>query len=185
MERFFIPVGFQSMQKRKILAISGSIRKNSSSLAVIDEVASLLPSNIHLELFDALADIPAFDGRDEDPESVKIFKSKIKEADGVLICTPEYAFGVPGALKNALDWTVGSSDFYDKPVALITASSQGEKGHESLQHTLKAISAKLHPDTTLLISFIRAKVKEGKIADEETKILVTNVVRSFINLINA
>jgi len=88
---------------------------------VINEVASLVPSHVHFELFNALADISAFDGRDEDPESVKNFKSKVKEADGVLICTPEYAFGVPGAFKNALDWTVGSSDFYDKPVALITA----------------------------------------------------------------
>lgn len=169
------------MRKTKILAISGSIRKNSSSQTVIDEVASLVNSHAHFELFDALADIPAFDGRDEDPQSVKNFKSKVKEADGVLICTPEYAFGVPGALKNALDWTVGSSVFYDKPVALITASSQGEKGHESLQHTLTAISAKTHPDTTLLISFIRAKVKDGILHDPATKNLVAKLTSEFLN----
>lgn len=171
------------MQKAKILAISGSIRKNSSSQVVIEEIASLLPVDVHLEFFDALADIPAFDGRDEDPESVRNFKSKIKEANAVLICTPEYAFGVPGALKNALDWTVGSSDFYDKHVALITASSQGEKGHESLQHTLTAISAKTHPDTTLLISFIRSKVKDGILHDPHTKSLVAKLTREFLNVI--
>src|SRR5688572_16173005 len=173
------------MQKTKILAIIGSIRKDSSSQAVINEVASLVPSHVHFELFNALADISAFDGRDEDPESVKNFKSKVKEADGVLICTPEYAFGVPGAFKNALDWTVGSSDFYDKPVALITASSQGEKGHESLQHTLTAISAKIHPDTTLLISFIRAKVKDGILHDSEEKSLVAKLTHEFIKVLQS
>jgi NAD(P)H-dependent FMN reductase len=181
MERFFSPTGSQSMQKTKVLAISGSIRKNSSSQAVIDEVASLLPSHVQFELFDALADIPAFDGREVDPQSVINFKSKVKDADGVLICTPEYAFGVPGGLKNALDWTVGSSDFVDKPVALITASSQGEKGHESLQHTLIAISAKMYPGTTLLISFIRAKVKDGILHDSETKSLVAKLTHEFLN----
>jgi len=73
----------------------------------------------------------------------------------------------------------------NKPVALITASSQGEKGHESLQHILTAISATLHPSTTLLISFIRAKVKDGKIIDEETKVLVADVVNAFINQLNS
>jgi chromate reductase len=147
----------------------------------MNEVIKHLPSNVNFILFDRLADIPAFDGSDIDPEPVAFFKNEIRRADAIFICTPEYAFGVPGALKNALDWTVGSGDFVDKPVALITASSQGEKGHEALQHILTAISAKLDPATTLLISFIRAKVKGDSIVDGPTLELVKNVSSHLIS----
>ena len=168
------------VKKLKVLGICGSVRENSSSHVVLDYFAAKISHEIEFITFKDLATIPAFDGREVDPVTVKDFKEEIKKANGVVICTPEYAFGVPGALKNALDWTVGTGEFVDKPVALITASSQGERGHESLQHTLTAISAKLHPDTTLLISFIRAKVKEGKISDGETIKAVDKVVETFI-----
>jgi chromate reductase, NAD(P)H dehydrogenase (quinone) len=168
------------MKKIKILAICGSIRENSSNHAIIEEIARTIPSHVTFELYDEMASIPAFDGREDEPESVKQYKNKIQEADGILICTPEYAFGVPGALKNSLDWTVSSVVFIDKPVALITASSVGDKAHEALQHTLTAISAKLRPETTLLIPFVRAKVKEGKIVDDETKQAVDNVVNALL-----
>jgi chromate reductase len=149
----------------------------------MNEVIKDLPSHVNFILFDRLADIPAFDGAEIDPEPVSFFKNQIAKADAIFICTPEYAFGVPGALKNALDWTVGSGDFVDKPVALITASSQGEKGHEALQHILTAISAKTDPATTLLISFIRAKVKGDSIIDATTLELVKNVSNHLISRI--
>ena len=149
----------------------------------MNEVSRNLPANTNLVLFERLADIPAFDGSETDPEPVAFFKDLIGKADAIVICTPEYAFGVPGALKNALDWTVGSGDFVDKPVAVITASSQGEKGHEALQHILTAISAKLDPATTLLISFIRAKVKGDSIIDTPTLELVKNVSNHLVRRI--
>lgn len=173
------------MKSLKIVGICGSIREQSSSHAVLDEFARLLPVELAFEPYNELASIPAFDGREEDPHPVKKFKKIIKDADGIIICTPEYAFGVPGALKNALDWTVGTAEFVDKPVALITASSHGEKGHESLQNTLRAISAKLFPESTLLISFIRAKVKEGKITDPATQQAIQYVAASFAKIIQS
>ena len=127
--------------------------------------------------------LPHFNDAENPNENVIDFKKQLADAAGVLICTPEYAFGVPGSLKNALDWTVSSGEFVDKPVALITASSQGEKGHESLQNTLTAISAKHHPSTSLLISFIRSKVKNGEIVDEETEKLVREVVSNFTTIL--
>lgn len=156
------------MQVIHILGINGSIRSNSSSHVVMNEVIKNLSGNAKVTLFERLADIPAFDGSETDPEPVADFKRQIMEADAIVICTPEYAFGVPGALKNAIDWTVGSGDFMDKPVALITASSQGEKSHEALQNILTAIAARIDPTTTLLISSIRAKVKEGTVSDRST-----------------
>lgn len=168
---------------QKILAIPGSLRTDSSSYELLKIISQRIPKDFSFEIYSAVGSLPHFNGSENPPESVNHFQKKISDATGILICTPEYAFGVPGALKNALDWTVASGEFVNKPVALITASSQGEKGHESLQQTLTAISAKLHPSTTLLISFIRAKVKDGKIIDEETRILVDGVVSEFINRI--
>lgn len=171
------------MKTIKVLGINGSIRSGSSSHIVMNEIKSHIAFQASFETFDQLAVIPAFDGSEVDPETVHDFKTKLKQADAVVIVTPEYAFGVPGALKNLLDWTVGSGDFLNKPVALITASSLGEKGHESLQHTLTAISARTLPETTLLISFIRAKIKDGKIDDSETKSALINLVHVFMKSI--
>lgn len=172
------------MKTHTILGINGSIRAKSSSHAVMNEVAKNLPGNTNFILFERLADIPAFDGSEIDPEPVAFFKKLIRDANAIIICTPEYAFGVPGALKNALDWTVGSGDFVNKPVSLITASSQGEKGHEAMKHILTAISAELDPATTLLISFIRAKVKGDSISDGPTLELIKELSKNLINRID-
>jgi chromate reductase len=178
-EPFFARHGLVEMQK--ILALPGSLRADSSSHELLRIISQLIPPGVLFEIFSGIGELPHFDGSENPPSNVQNFRKKISEADGVLICTPEYAFGVPGSLKNALDWTVSSAEFVNKPVALVTASSQGEKAHESLQHTLTAISADLHPATTLLIPFIRAKVKGGKIIDQRTAELVKNLVESFIN----
>ena len=182
-EPFVAWVGFGEMQKIRILAIPGSLRPDSSSHSLLNIIARLIPENINFEIYSDIGNLPHFDGSETPASSVHNFREKIATADGVLICTPEYAFGVPGSLKNALDWTVSSGEFVEKPVALITASSQGEKGHESLRNTLTAISSKQHPSTSLLISFIRAKVKDGEIVDAETEKLVREVANNFIALL--
>jgi NAD(P)H-dependent FMN reductase len=113
--------------------------------------------------------LPHFNDAATAPDTVQDFRNKISTADVVLICTPEYAFGVPGSLKNALDWTVASGEFIEKPVGLVTASSNGEKGHAALMLILEAISAKVIEGATLLISFVGAKVdKEGNVQDPIT-----------------
>src|SRR5687768_1862826 len=112
-----------------ILAIPGSLRDNSASNQLLKEIARMIPASIAFEIYDGVGRLPHFNDAREIPESVKGFRNKVKSADAILICTPEYAFGVPGSLKNALDWTVSSGEFVNKPVSLITASSHGESGH--------------------------------------------------------
>ena len=103
------------------------------------------------------------------PAPVSNLREKLSQADGVIICTPEYAFGVPGALKNALDWTVSSDSFSGKPTTLITASTGGENAHEAMIKVLGAIDAKLSPETTLLIKFVRSKMDtNGNVTDPDT-----------------
>lgn len=168
--------------KIKILAISGSLRQDSSNYRVINKIAAIVPDKVEFNIYKDLGKLPHFDG-EEGYELVDEWRKQIQEADGVLICTPEYAFGVPGSLKNALDWTVSSGDFYDKPVALITASSVGDKGHASLLHTLTAITAKMNDDTKLLIPFIRSKFNEKGEIDTSTLGAMENVFKNLITLI--
>ena len=170
--------------KIKILGISGSLRTNSSATSVLKQAASLLPVNTIFQLYDGLGQLPHFDDSLEIPAEVIQFRQLITEADAVLICTPEYAFGVPGSLKNALDWTVGSGEFVNKPVAVITAASVGKNAHASLLLTLSAISANVAEDAKLLIPFIRAKLNEkGEINDPALLAEMQRVVNAFITSI--
>lgn len=168
--------------KIRILLISGSLRKDSSNQKIIDQLASIIPDNIEFNIYNDLGKLPHFDG-EEGYKLVDDWRKQIHDADGVLICTPEYAFGVPGSLKNALDWTVSSGEFYERPVALITASSVGDKGHASLLNTLTALTAKMNDDTKLLIPFIRSKFNEKGELNIETLAAVENVLKNLIKLI--
>ena len=93
--------------------------------------------------------------------------------------------GIPGSLKNLLDWTVSSSDFSNKPVVAITASSLGQKAHASLVGTLQVIEARITESTQLLISFIKTKVNDRQqITDENTLKDVRIAMDAFIAVLN-
>ncbi len=159
----------------KILAIPGSLRANSSSNLVLRQLISFVPENVTIELYEGIGVLPHFNDAQEVPAEVENFRHCVREADGVLICTPEYVFGIPGSLKNALDWIVSSGEFIDKPVGLITASSQGERGHAAMQLVLTAISARIIDEASMLISFVRSKldaagqIKDAALADSLKK----------------
>jgi chromate reductase len=165
----------------KILAISGSLRESSSTQHIVNSLKKWTPHPIEFIVYTGLAELPHFNDSPNPPASVVAWRRQLAEAHAVLICTPEYAFGVPGSLKNALDWTVSSGDFVDKPVGVITASTVGDKAHASLLLTLSAISAKLSEETSLLIPFIRSKIDaEGTIKDDETATALQAVLHALI-----
>ena len=172
-------------RKIKILGISGSLRSNSSATSILNVVSGLAPENVEFTIYNGLAEIPAFNDSNEIPEPVALFIKLQSESDGVFFCIPEYAFGVPGALKNALDWTVSSSTaFPDKPVALITAATGGDKAHAAFLLTLKAMSSKIPEGATLLLSFIRSKLNEkNEVKDPATLDQIRTVINSLIDVI--
>lgn len=106
----------------------------------------LAPSDVRIKLYDGLATLPHFNP-DLDTvfpaPAVVAWRARVAAADALFISSPEYARGVPGSLKNALDWLVGSSDIVDKPVALLNGSPRSTHAQESLAITLRTISAKL------------------------------------------
>jgi NAD(P)H-dependent FMN reductase len=171
------------MLKKSIFTIPGSLRSGSSNHNILKFLSSITPADTNYTIYNSLAAIPPFDpGLDNDtpPQAVIELRKLITNADAIIICTPEYAFGVPGQLKNALDWLVSSSTLVDKPVALITASSSGEYAHPALLRTLGALSANVVEDACLLVPFIRSRIVDGVLDDN----LKTDLKLAFESLLN-
>jgi NAD(P)H-dependent FMN reductase len=153
----------------RILAISGSLRVNSANTQLLKIISGYATDELEIKLYEGLGDLPHFNDAEKPPPAVLDLNTQIAEADGVLICTPEYAFGIPGVLKNALDWTVGLGSFDKKPVGVITAALAGDKAHASILLVLTALSADVAEGATLLIPFIRSKMNsKGEISDAPT-----------------
>ena len=173
--------------KKKILAISGSTRRLSANLQLIQAIADLTQELYEIELFEGIAQLPHFNpdlDQHSPPAEVMAFRNKIAAADGVLICTPEYVFSLPGSLKNALEWMVSTVIFTDKPSGLITASASGQKGHAELKLVMKTIGAKFTSKTQLLISGVRNKLdKAGNLTDEKTILELRAFLVSFDKLL--
>jgi chromate reductase len=170
--------------KINVLAVCGSTRRSSSNHHLIKAITELSADIFNVQVFEGLTEMPHFNP-DLDmepgsaPEAVLQFRKQLEQVDAVLICTPEYAIGVPGTLKNAIDWTVSSMHFSRKPVALITAGTSGYKAHQSLLGTLLIIESKISEDTQLVISGVKTKVNEqGVITDEGTLTQVRKLVAS-------
>lgn len=147
-----------------------------------------MPDGIDYHSYDGMGDLPHFSPVAEGealPPTVLHLHRQLNNADAIIICTPEYAFGLPGSLKNLLDWTVSTGNFADKPVAVITASSSGQYAHPALLTILGALSANVIKNGTLLISFIRAKMNiAGEITDGETEDQLRAVFESLLKSIN-
>jgi chromate reductase len=155
----------------KILAISGSLRAVSSNTAVLRAAARLAPAGVDITIYDGIACLPFFnpdiDG-DQVPGAVAAFRGLIGDADGILISSPEYARGVAGVLKNALDWLVASFEFPNKPVALINTSPRATHALAALTLTLETMSAKLVGDASITLPLLGTANDEMSIvADNE------------------
>ncbi len=176
----------------QILAISGSLRASSTNTTLVRAIAAMAPDDMEVTIYDGLGDLPHFspDIDDENsPAAVVRLRGLLHEADGVLICTPEYAFGVPGSLKNTPDWTVSSGEINGKPVAAISASplySGGDKAHASLLLTLTALGAVVPDGGTLTVSGVKKKLDDnGGVSDPATAQALRAVLDALARAIDA
>lgn len=130
----------------RILAISGSLRAASSNTAVIEAARLLAPSDTEVVIYHGLGELPHFNPDVEMgvlPPAVAELRAVVGDADALLVCSPEYAHGVPGSMKNALDWLVGGPEFVGKPVALVNASPRSVHAQAQLAETVATMSGVL------------------------------------------
>jgi NAD(P)H-dependent FMN reductase len=133
-------------EQKRVLLVSGSLRTVSLNTAILRAIQRLAPASIETVFYTGMRDLPPFDPEEEAngaPDVVLEWAKGIAEADAVLISSPEYAHGVPGVLKNALDWVVGSGEFSGKAVALVNVSPHSTHAQASLTEILKTMDARL------------------------------------------
>ena len=172
----------------RILGIAGSLRSASTNRGLLRAAQELAPPGVEIVIFD-LRDIPLYDGDVEaqgDPDPVAAFKRAIRDADALLIATPEYNRGVPGVLKNALDWASRpalASPLAGKPVAVMGAST-GQGGTANAQrHLIEALSfphARVLEEPRVLVSSSYEKCVDGNLVDEETRAKVRELVHALV-----
>jgi len=150
----------------KVLAISGSLRALSSNTAVLRAAGALAPPPIEFVLFEGIGNLPHFnpdlDGEDV-PRSVTAWRMALHGTDAVVFSVPEYAHGIPGVMKNALDWVVGSGELAEKPVALFHPSSRGAYALASLSETLTVMAAQIVPEAAVTLQTLGKSASEDSI----------------------
>lgn len=171
-----------------IVAISGSLKSSSANTNILRTISNIAPENVTINLFEGLDLLPHFNPETEaEISSVINFRQLIKEANGVIFSTPEYAFGIPGVLKNALDWLVFSGELNEKPVVAISSSplySGGDKALGSLLLILTALGTDMDADSSCNIANIKNKMTvSGEITDNETKEALKFLLDNLINRI--
>ena len=153
----------------RVLAISGSLRAQSFNTAVLKAVALLAPPDVEVEVISRLDALPHFNpdldvhGM-EPPPNVLDLRRRVGAADALMFCSPEYAHGVPGTLKNALDWLVSAPEVLAKPVALLNGSPRSWHAQAFLAETLRTMAMHLVPSAAITVSMPGRKVDAAAIA---------------------
>ncbi len=173
------------MDRCRILLISGSLREGSTNTAVLHAAAEVAPPDVATITYGGMSRLPHFnpdDDREGEPvdREVSALRAALADADAVLICTPEYAGALPGAMKNLLEWTVGDASTYRKPVAWINASGAptgAADAHDSLRKVLGYVHAWIVEDACVRIPVGRGHVgADGSITDTAIREQIASVV---------
>ena len=176
------------MADLRILGFAGSLRRGSYNRALLAAAVELAPAGMLIETFD-LRDIPLYDGDVEaegDPPGVARFKAAIAAADGLLMVTPEYNHGVPGVMKNAVDWASRpprSAPLAGKPVALLGASpgiTGSARGQSQLRQAFEFTDSYCMPQPEYLLFRAHEKIDAGgRLTDEPSRAHLAKFLAAF------
>ena len=171
------------------LAISGSLRAASTSTTLLKAAAVLAPDGVTLSVYEGLGELPHFNpDLDKQPAQTAVadFRRQLRLADGVIISTPEYAHGVPGLLKNALDWLVASGELYEKPVALFSASPRANYAQASLIETLSVMTASVVSEACIALPLLGKNLdKHGIVSDPDFSRTICTALTAFAHATSA
>ena len=173
----------------KLVGLPGSLRKASFSRATLIGLRDILPEKVMLEICDLR--LPLYnedDDRSDTPDQVLRFRDAIASSDGVVIVTPEYNHGIPGVLKNALDWAsrpFGKSVLTNKPALAISISpafTGGARAHAQLNETLLSIPALVLGGPQVVIGSIGDKIRDGVLIDQPSLSFALIALRRIVTL---
>lgn len=167
-------------ERKKIVIIIGSATKNSSNFKLMEN-AFQQNQETDFIVYDDLSILPHFDTEHTDintPAEVLKIREDINNSAGVVFSTPEYIFSIPSRLKNLLEWCVSTTIFNEKPTAVVTASANGEKGHEELLLILKTLGAKVD-DHQLLIKGIKGRFERNGSLKNDTFAEISKLMKNF------
>jgi NAD(P)H-dependent FMN reductase len=170
----------------RLLAISGSLRTGSSNTSLLQAAELLAPAQVSVEHYLGLGQLPHFnpDVENDLPSLVVEWRARIGQADGLLISCPEYARGIPGSFKNALDWLVASEAFPGKPVALFNASPRASEAQAALRLVLQTMSATLVDEASISVPLLAKGLDARTIAaDRSLGPVIAGALETFRNRI--
>lgn len=169
----------------KIAGINGSLRKSSSNGALLRAARRVAPDEVQIAIYEGLGDLTHFNP-DLDmegtmpPVAIAELRQMLIDADAVLISSPEYAHGVPGALKNMLDWLVSTGELAGKPVALLNASPAGGAfAQASLLETLRTMNWRVIGEACLTEPFVSRKIA-GELTDEAALATLRSAIAALV-----
>jgi NAD(P)H-dependent FMN reductase len=172
----------------EIIAISGSLRAASTNGALVAALAATPPAGCRIHVYDGLGRLPIFNPDDEGertpPEAAKLIRA-VSKADGVIVSCPEYAHGVPGGMKNALDWLVSRDAAVGKPAMLVHASPRSLYARAALAEIMRTMSFALYEERALEIALLGKKPAEMEaiLAEGANRQMMREAVRGFVEFI--
>lgn len=169
----------------RIFAISGSLRAVSSNTAALQALARLAPQGIEIVIYNGLGQLPLFNPdleTGELPQAVGNLRNEIALCDGLIICSPEYAHGIAGAMKNALDWLVSGVEFPGKSVALINTSPRAVHAQAQMREILTTMSVQLIEEASIALPLLGRNLGAGDIAaDPQLSRVLKEALQSFVH----
>ena len=176
------------MQKRFILALSGSLREGSTNTALLEAVKLLAPQHVEIQVWNGQGELTQFTPDKElfPPQEVQDFRTLLGRTDGLIIACPEYVRGIPGSFKNALDWLVGGDTFVNKPFALWNASPRAHHAQDSLRLVLETMSGRCVEEAALDMPLIKLPVTAQHIAAHpELRLKIETALAKFVQALDA
>lgn len=172
---------------KNIVAIIGSASENSSNHKLVQYIAAQTKDSFLITIYESLRTLPHFSPElsiANTPQAIINCRQMIAKADGIIISTPEYIFSIPSGLKNLLEWCVSTTVFSGKPLAVVTASANGRKGHEELLLIMQTLMANFTRDTALLIQGIKGKINDdNQITDSAAQLQIHKMTEAFLRLV--
>jgi len=163
----------------KVLAVPGSLRRASINAALCRALVQLAPAQVVLS--EHPGRLPLFnpDLEAEPPAAVRDWRAAVQGADVLLLASPEYAHGISGVMKNALDWLVSFEGFVDKPVALVNTSPRAHHAYESLQEVLRTMNARLLPQACFCLPLLGGcSTETAMLADAALRAAMLTLLRT-------